>query len=144
MLQQFEKEDAVAITLRFHNGALGNFLLSDQTPSPWSWEGATGENAAFPKSGENPFRFMGTEGALEFPILKLWKHQGTPIDWRYPLESRLLPTDLEDAFVLQLDHFADVVQGRAEPLVDAVDATASLRATLAVYESAKTGQRVTL
>jgi len=72
-IQGFEKEDAAALVLRFKNGALGTFILSDQCASPWSWELGTGENAAFPPSGQNAFRFMGTEGALEFPNLRLWK-----------------------------------------------------------------------
>lgn len=47
-VQNFEKEDVAAILMRFENGALGSFILSDQAHSPWSWEHAFGENAAFP------------------------------------------------------------------------------------------------
>ena len=42
-VRNWEKEDAAAIILRFFNGVIGTFILSDQTPSPWAWEFATGE-----------------------------------------------------------------------------------------------------
>ena len=38
----------------------------------------------------------------------------------------------------------DVIRGTVEPLISGADATATLRATLAVFEAAGTGQRVTL
>ena len=139
----FEKEDAAAMVLRFKNGALGTFLLSDQTHSPWSWEQATGENAAFPFSGQNALHFMGTEGSLEFPKLKLWSSDAKP-EWRTPLKARELVGAMEDAFINQINHFDQVIQGRAEPRISAQDATDTLRATLAVYEAAKSGRRIDL
>ena len=52
--------------------------------------------------------------------------------------------DLGDAYVRQIEHFADVIEGRDVPRITAEDASATLRATLAVYEAAETGQRVLL
>ena len=56
--QQFAKEDAVAISMGFANGAVGTFVLSDRTPSPWTWEMALGESVKFPRTGQNAIRFM--------------------------------------------------------------------------------------
>ncbi len=139
----FEKEDAAALVLKFKNGALGTFLLSDQSHSPWGWEQATGENMSVPRTGRNAIRFMGTEGSLEFPNLKIWNSEGTP-DWRAPLESNDMAETLEDAYINQINHFSDVIKGITAPCISAHDATDTLRATLAVYDAAESGQRVML
>ncbi len=139
----FEKEDAAALVMRFQNGALGTFVLSDQSHSPWGWEQATGENVAFPRSTENAIRFMGTEGSLEFPNLKVWTSRGTP-EWRNPLEAEDLSDRLEDAYINQVIHFGKVIRGEEPPRISAQDATDTLRATLAVYEAAESGKRVML
>ena len=143
-VQGFDKEDAAAIVLRFKNGAIGSFVISDQTPSPWSWESATGENLAFPKSGQNVMRLMGTKGALEFPNLILWKHAKSPRDWHHGMQSHRRDVTLEDAFVAQIQHFVEVIRGDASPRISARDATDTLRATLAVYRAASSGRRVVL
>ena len=64
---KWEKEDAAAVILRFMNGTIGTFIISDQATSPWAWEFATGETIFFPHSGQNTLRFMGTIAALDFP-----------------------------------------------------------------------------
>lgn len=140
----YEKEDAAALVMRFANGALGSFILSDQGHSPWHWEGATGENLIVPRSFQNAFQFVGTEGALEFPILKLWKSVSGDNDWTDELAADDLGGELEDAYINQINHFADVINGRDAPRISAQDASDTLKATLAVLEAAKTGARVVL
>jgi len=58
--------------------------------------------------------------------------------------SEATPFVLEDAYILQIKHFCDVIAGSTSPLSDAKDARNSLRATLAVYDAAESGQRVLL
>lgn len=140
----FEKEDAAVINLCFDNGALGSFVISDQTHSPWGWESATGENLNFPETGENALRFMGTDGALEFPRLKLWRSPTGEPEWRNKIQPTEFLDELHDPYVMQLRHFAEVIQGKSEPRIDAQDATDTLKCILAVYQSASTGQRVML
>ena len=140
----YEKEDAAALIMRFSNNALGTFMLSDQGHSPWSWEQATGENVAMPRSGQNVIKFIGTKGSLEFPNLKLWTTEDGDGNWNTPISATPLGGELEDAYINQLNHFAAVIAGHDSPRIDAQDATDTLRATLAVYEAAKTGSRVVL
>ncbi len=141
----FEIEDAVAATLTFGNGAVGSLLATDAAPSPWSWDANTGENPTFAVTRENSYRFLGTEGSLEFPDLHLWRYRiaGEP-GWEQPLsrEGRIVPP--EDAYVRQLRHFCDVVRGDAEPVMSGEDAAHSLAATLALIESAATGRTIHL
>ena len=143
-VQNFEKEDVAALVVRFESGALGTFILSDQSTSPWSWESATGENVSFPKSGQNCIRFMGTEASLEFPNLVLWHHGDETPDWNHALQRQEIPMDLEDAYIAQVDHFAEVIRGGIEPRITAADAARSLQATLAVFESARLGKKINL
>lgn len=141
-VQGFEKEDVAALVLEFASGALGTFLISDQAVSPWTWEFGTGENPAFPRSGQNSVRFMGTEAALDFPNLAVWRHSQTPGNWNHAIASEAMPQSLGDAFRDQMLHFADVIGGRCQPRIDAADAARTLRATIAIFEANRTGQKV--
>ena len=62
---------------------------------------------------------------------------GTISSVRTPLELKL-----EDAFALQIAHFAEVIAGRESPIINAADGTRTLRTTLAVFEAARSGQQV--
>ena len=137
-----EKEETAALVLTFECGALATFILSDATPSPWTWEYGTGETPAFPRSGQNSWRFMGTNAALEFPNLVLWRTADGQRGWTHAMHPQALPLDLGDAFVNQIRHFCAVIEGTETPRITAADATRSLRATLAVFEAAQTGRRI--
>jgi predicted dehydrogenase len=140
----FEKEDAAAMVMRFRNGAIGTFVISDQTASPWAWEFATGETSFFPKTGQNAVRFMGTDAALDFPNLVLWHHRSNVPDWNHVIESEDMPHDLTNAYASQIAHFSAVIRGDEEPRITARDGTDTLRATLAVFDAAQAGKRVML
>ena len=87
-LRNHSKEETAAVLMTFEGGALGTFLLSDTTPSPWSWEQATGENLKFPQSKQNVYRFIGSKGSLEFPNLILWKHKNGNSDWNQKIDPK--------------------------------------------------------
>ena len=139
----WEKEDAAAITLTFANGALGTFVLSDGTPSPWAWELATGENPAFPPAFRNTHRLTGTAGALEFPDLALWR-QTEGVGWNHPIARHPVPVKGTDAYARQCAHFCAVIRGNEAPIISAEDGARTLRAVTAVFEAAETGRRVVL
>jgi predicted dehydrogenase len=142
--QEFDKEDAVAISMKFVNSAVGTFLLSDRTPTPWTWEMALGESLRFPKTGQNAIRFLGTEGALDFPNLTLWSHADSDGDWHDEITAEQIKTTFVDAYIAQCRHLCAIVRGTETPIIDARNGSKSLAATLAAASSAASGRRVIL
>ena len=139
----FATEDTAALTMRFAGGALASVVMSDSTPSPWSWEQASGESPQFPVNEQNPTRFFGTDGALEFPALVVWRYRGAK-SWTSPLAADSMSVPGGDAFALQLAHFAAVIRDGATPLVTGREGQRTLAATLALFEAARTGRSVAL
>ena len=139
----FATEDSAALTLRFAGGALASVVMSDCAPSPWSWEQASGESPQFPANEQNPIRFFGTDAALEFPRLTVWRYRGAK-SWTSPLDAAELRVPGGDAFALQLDHFAAVIRDGAAPIVSGREGQRTLAATLALLEAARTGRSVAL
>ena len=143
-IRGFQTEDTAAITFRFANGALGSVFISDTAPSPWTWEQSSGEShPRFHEMEENAYRFYGTEAALEFPRLKIWRHIGAP-DWTNEITSSSVRPAREDVYTLQIAHFARVIRGLEAPIISGREGQKTLAATLAVFEAAETGRTVRL
>jgi len=136
-------EDSAAVVLRFESGALGTLVLSDATPSPYSWELSAGENPLYAHAGQDCYRFFGTEALLDFPTMTLWRYDGGgEPGWSTPLATRRLEVTAADPLERQLQHFAAVVRDEAIPVIDGADAARTLAVTLAVTEAARSGQPV--
>jgi len=113
--------------------------------SPWTIEQGLGESPLFPYSGENPYRFVGTGGALEFPGLRVWTHGDSErSNWNEPIASTPVKTFDRDPYVEQVRHLGAVIAGREKPVVSGVDGARTLAATIAIHESARTGAPVDL
>ncbi|KUF12104.1 Gfo/Idh/MocA family protein [Pseudoponticoccus marisrubri] len=141
----FVIEDSAALTLRFANGALGSFLITDAAASPWAFEAASAENPSIAGSGADYLRIVGTEGALAFPSLTIWGRAGPgEIEWSRPLARRAGPGFAPiDPLEAQVARFAAVVAGGTDPvLCTGADGCAALRLTLAAALSAQTGRPV--
>ena len=54
------------------------------------------------------------------------------------------PVPLEDAYIAQCLHFCGVIRGEEKPRINAEDASKTLAATLAVFDSAKQQQTISL
>ncbi len=142
----FAVEDTVAINLRFASGVLGTFLLSDTAACPRSWEQTSGENKAYPSyADEDCYVITGTNGALSVPTMRL-KTYPRPEDrsWWKEFEVGVVGMVRDDPLKHQMEHFARMVRGEAEPLVSVADAMANLRVTEAIVEAARTGSTVQL
>ena len=138
----FEVEDTAAAILRFKSGALGTLLLSDTVSSPWSWETTSGENPLFPKSGVDSIMIGGTRGSLTVPSLDLRWHDAGQESWLTPLMQMREPIIPADPYYEQMRNFASVIRGTEQPVLSGRDGMLTLATTLAITESAKTGQAV--
>ena len=142
----FPVEDTVAINLRFANGALGSFMLSDTAACPRSWEQTSQENKAYPTyEDEDCYVIAGTNGSLSVPTMRL-KTYPRPEDrsWWKPFEAGTVGMVRDDPLKHQLEHFGAVVRGEADPLVTARDGLLNLQITEAIVAAAESGQVIEL
>jgi predicted dehydrogenase len=145
-VRNFPVEDTVAINLRFANGVLGTFMLSDTTASACSWEQTSQENKAYPSyDDEDCYVISGTHGSLAVPTMRIKSYaREEDRSWWKPFEHSVAAMTREDPIQLQMEHFGAVVRGELAPLVTARDGLNNLRITEAIVQAAKTGQTVHL
>ncbi len=142
----FAVEDTAAITFRFASGVLAAFLLSDTSASARSWEQTSQENKAYAsEDDEDCYVIAGTMGSLSVPTMRL-KTYATVEDrsWFKPFQHSTVALLREDPLALQMDHFVEVIQGMAEPLVSARDGLQNLRVVEAIAQAARTQAAVRL
>ena len=138
----FPVEDTVAINLRFANGALGNFMLSDTAASARSWEQTSRENKAYATyPDEDCYVVAGTRGSLAVPTMRLKVYaRDEDRSWWKPFRTAVADVERSDPLAHQLAHFCAVIRGDAKPLVNARDGLQNLRVTEAIAEAARTGK----
>jgi predicted dehydrogenase len=145
-IRGFAVEDTVAINLRFANGVLGTFMLSDTAASARSWEQTSQENKSYASyDDEDCYVITGTQGTLSVPTMRL-KSYLRPEDrsWWKAFDASVVSMSREDPLKLQIEHFGAVIRGEAQPIVSAYDGLQNLRVTEAIVQAAKTGQIVEL
>ena len=140
----FKVEDTVAINLRFANGALGTFLLSDTAASPKSWEQTSQENKAYATyPDEDAYVIIGASGSLGVPTMRLkYYEKKEERSWYKPFKAETIPFERADPLARQIEHFAAVIRGDVKPLVTGRDGLQNLRVTDAIAEAAKSGKTV--
>jgi len=139
-------EDTVAIGLRFANGALGSFMLSDSAACARSWEQTSQENPIYANApDEDCYVIAGTRGSLSVPTMRLRTFaDGAEPSWRTPFEHASVALQRDDPLARQMAHFVQVVRGEAAPLVSARDGLQNLRVTEAIAQAARTAGLVSL
>ncbi len=143
----FAVEDTVAISLRFANGALGSFMLSDTAACARNWEQTSQENPAYPSyDDEDCYVITGTSGSLGVPTMRLKTYPAArrAHSWWKPFEISTAQVQRDDPLRIQLEHFGAVVRGQAEPLVSVRDGLANLRVTEAIVAAARAGSSLEL
>jgi predicted dehydrogenase len=139
----FEVEDTAAAVLRFASGALATVIASDATTSPWCWDMCAGEQGQYPRQNVVSHQIMGTHGSLSLPDLGLWQYRGER-SWHAELTHEEARVHTADPYTLQLEHFANVIAGKAAPLCSAQDGLRTLAVTLAVHDAAVGGKTIHL
>jgi len=136
--RNFVVEDTVVINLRFANGALGSFVLSDTAASARSWEQTSQENKSYATfEDEDCYHIAGSKGSLSVPTMRLKRFEkDAERSWWQPMTRSVLRLAREDPLALQIRHFAHVVQGKAQPRVSARDGLQNLRVTEAIVQAA--------
>ena len=133
-------EDTASITLQFISGTVGSVIVSDATPSPWSYESTMYENPDFAHHRENCYHFLGSKNSLAFPRMEQWYYpsdQNQPHGWDYPLHKHELNVRHSDPLTRQLQHFCQVIRGEEAPLISGEDGLLTLASTLAIHESSR-------
>jgi len=143
-VRNFSVEDTASIALRFHNGVLGSFLLSDAVASPYTWERASGQALYFPHQPGDCYFIGGRKGSLAVPSMTLWRHAKINQHWQDPLVAAPILLDAGRAYCNQLEHFLDVISCAATPVVSAREGMVTLAATLAVDIAAREDRTVTV
>lgn len=148
---EYEAEEGGAILLHFANGVVATFVLSDAVVSPHAFEMGTGENPVIPRTGQDVYRFFGTEGTLSVPDLKRsfyvegveksWSSEVTEVtermeDWLSEKERQKVP------FELQMAHLVKVLRGEEEPVCTGEDGLTAVRVAQAVKTALATGEMV--
>lgn len=129
----YPAEEGAAIILKFANGIVGTFLLSDAVVSPHNFEAGTGENPMIPWVGQDVYRIFGSEKSLSVPDMTLWSYDGKR-SWTEKIGSETLEVpDMDIPFALQIEHFVKVIRGEEKPSCSGTD---GLRA-LAVCDAIK-------
>lgn len=144
--RRFPVEDTATISLQFANGALGTFMLSDTVASDRSWEHTSGEDPRYDKSHAHEadcYHVAGTMGSLSIPTMQVSRYASeADRSWHKPLQRSKIELEVLDPLAVQIDHFADVICGQAQPLVTARDGLENLRVVDAIVEAAQTGRAV--
>ena len=137
----FPVEDTVCIGLRFENGALGSFLLSDSTGCARSWEQTSQENASYPSyEDEDCYVISGKNGSLSVPTMRLKYYvKAEDRSWWKPFQTGHCAVDRTDPLEIQLEHFCNVIRGTETPLVSVRDGLRNLIITEAISQAAKSG-----
>ncbi len=108
--RNFPVEDTAAIALRFANGALGTFMLSDTAASDRSWEHTSGEDPRYAKAhtdDDDCYVVAGTFGSLAIPTMRLQRY-ATAADqsWHRALAKSVIELAIVDPLERQIAHFA--------------------------------------
>lgn len=140
-MRGFAVEDTAAMIFRFENGALGTFMLSDTAASARSWEQTSQENKAYASyDDEDCYIVSGTRGSLAIPTMRLKTYRrNEDRSWWKPFDVATETVNRADPLERQLDHFGDMIEGKAAPLVSVHDGLQNLKVVEAIEKAIARG-----
>ncbi|MHA1527382.1 MAG: hypothetical protein ACTSVG_00065 [Alphaproteobacteria bacterium] len=129
--------------LEFDSGALATVTVSDTIVAPWSWELTSGENPAYPNTGQSCYFIGGTLGSLEIPGGAVWSNPSQR-SWWEPINRESSRLDDQDPLRVQIGHFCRVISRAEKPLVSGREGLRTLQVIEAIKSAARSGTRVHL
>jgi len=140
----FEVEDTASISIRFVNGTLGSFIISDRAVSPWAWEYTSGQALYHPSQPGASLFLAGRKASLSVSDMYLWRHDKQEEHWQHPLVREYRGALGAPTYERQLDHFLAVIRREEKPLISARDGMSTLAATLAVDRAGREDRAISL
>ncbi|KIW29274.1 uncharacterized protein PV07_05099 [Cladophialophora immunda] len=137
-------EEGAAIMFQFANGVVGTFVISDNVPSPYGWESATGDNPLYPQAetAVDCYRIFGSQGTVTVPDGNLWTYRQEDADrrdleigWNIPMSRETVEAMDLIPFQQQTEHLARLVAGREEPVCSGEDGLAAVKVCEAVVRA---------
>ncbi len=84
----------------------------------------------------------GSLGSVSIPDLRVWRHAGTGPDWWSDIAATTVVRGQSDPLVNQIRHFADVIRGKASPLIGGSDGLRTLQEVEALQQACLSGASV--
>lgn len=135
LARRIEAEDSIVVNLRYRSGALGSINVT---------------NLAFPKNLEGSLTILGERGTVRVGGVALNKIEHWQFADSHPMDEEVEQANTNPSSVYGFGHLpyyrhvVDVLAGEAEPLLSGREGRKSLEIIKAAYESARTGDVVTL
>ena len=142
LIRKHKVEDTAIVNLVFESGVLCTLSVSDTIVSPWSYELTAGENPAYPITNQSAYYIGGTKGSIQFPNLKYWYNKNERSWWKKIFHKDESTRLSRYTLINQIDHFCNVVRGKAKPKVSGNDGLMSLKIFNAILKSSKTGKKI--
>jgi predicted dehydrogenase len=97
-----------------------------------------------PKTGQDVYRIMGSEGTLSVPDMKFWSYDSAERkSWTEKIHlSHIDVPTVKVPFELQVKHFVDVIRGSAEPICSGQDSLRAVAVCEAVRQAIRVGHAV--
>ena len=100
-----------------------------------------GENPDYPQTSQGCYRLGGTKASLSIPDLTVWEQNGQP-NWWQPISATREAREHSVPLVNQINHFIDIINQIAQPLVSGHEGTKSLQVIEAIQSAAESGETV--
>jgi predicted dehydrogenase len=131
-------EHCVAVSMKFSGGQTGSAFFSDQSPSPYAYDHSVAAISKFPQYAVDAHHFFGTNGSLAFPSFTVWSHSAPDQSWLDSLSSSIgsrANEATDDPITRQIERFAKVLNGSAQPHATIDDAIQNLSVIEAIRRS---------